>query len=146
MPYVPSDEECPENPLIESGTYRVEITMIKEVDEDGAPLLNKSGDKYWGMCLIVRDTGEFTGLPVWDNIIFSQKQSLMRRTKDILNKFGIDTSKGVKLDNSDILLNRQAKAEIYIDEFDGKKRNKVGFFGGYHKLADDEKSEDDIPL
>ena len=144
MPYIPSDEEI--NVFITPGTYRVKITLVLDTDKDGNKKVDKHGDEFWGFCVAVQDETGFYGEQVWDNLVFSANNpSQMRRTKDILEKFGIDTSKGIDV-KQEQLKDKQAKADIYIDEYKGDKKNKVQFFGGYHKLEGEPvETKGDIP-
>jgi hypothetical protein len=147
MPKIISDAEEKSFPVIEPGKYLVEVQSVRELDKEGKPKTDKNGNVLWNVEMVIITEGLFFEKRVWDNIIFSEK--LASRTKSIFNAFGFDTTHGMEIDKSDILVGRMAVVEIEKSEYKGQPQSKVRFFDGYLKIGDSNKKEseeDQIPF
>jgi hypothetical protein len=145
MPRIPSDEEIQN---IKPGTYLVKIVEVKTLDQNGEPRTSKNGDIKWILILSIISQGEYWGREVRDHLIFSSKFG--QRNKSLLYAFGFDTSVGLDLSNPDVLIGRQAMAEVVIESYNNSPQSKVRFFGGYRRVEDAKpaksKEDEDIPF
>jgi hypothetical protein len=149
MPHIYSDEESKkfENNLIwPDQTVYAEIVSVENFDKSNYKYKDKNGDEYWKVCLkIINDSGDTQN--IFDNFTFSSKPTLAARVKACFTAFGYDTKKGLDIENPSDLIGKVAKADIETNEYNGKKSNKVKFFGGYHRIEAKTKDDGlDIPF
>jgi hypothetical protein len=153
MPKIMSDEEEKKDEgnfgLIEPGKYLAEIQSSKKTKKDGTLLLDKFGCEYWNIALSIVTECPYFGRLIFDNIYFEDKpgsKAQKSRTKAIFAALGFDVSGGPVFNNPEILVGKTAMIEVVIDEYEGKKQNKVKFFGGYHIPVEVKREDEDIPF
>jgi hypothetical protein len=144
MPRIPGDDEVKEGGLIHPAQYMAEVILVNVTDKDGHLKQDRHGNEMWSIKLEILD-GKQYGSFVWDNITFSA--ALKSRTKAIFNAFGFDTSKGLDVNDPNMLVGRKALIDIEIKNYEGKDQNKVKFFGGYHLIGEhDQEKEEEMPF
>jgi hypothetical protein len=117
--------------LAPAGQHVCAVTSVK-VDE------TKGGDEMWRVRFKVVG-GEHAGEVVLDNLVFSD--AAMSRIKLACKAFGIDTSKEVELNPSDILglMCLVTVVEKQYEDKRGRPKVTVGVsFDGYRPLPEDE--------
>jgi hypothetical protein len=118
------------------GTYRVTVEEVEEKQ-------TSSGDLWWNLELRVIH-GDCAGKKFWDGIFFTEKA--MPRVKLVCSRLGLKVHGVVDL-TPDMLVGKVAYVNViqedYIDK-EGNTRTKNSVpFGGYTKINDDEKEDDD---
>jgi len=98
--------------------------MVKDCEEKES----NSGTTYWNLNLEVVN-GAFAGKWLYDSLFFSQKA--LPRFKMACKALGLNV-KGEAEITPQQLIGKKALVDIEIDNYDGKKRNKVAY-AGYHK-------------
>lgn len=106
-------------PVIPEGTYRLEVVEIDDTAD------TRAGEEMWKIRLKVVG-GEFKGCMVFDNLVFSPKA--LGKVKMLCKAVGIDTSGAVNL-TPGLILHKQFKASVIVDEYQGQSKNKIPFAG-----------------
>ena len=134
MPRIPSDSEMPDDNglTFAPGIYQVEIQECKNTKKDGSRLLDKTGTEFWNITLSIITKGPVYGKLVFDNIFFTE--NLISRAKSIFKAFDFPTKDGLNADNPKMMVGRIAYADIIVDDYNGKRQNKVKFFNGYKMM------------
>lgn len=102
---------------IPDGNYLVRIESIHSGRQ------TSKGDEMWGLELVVTD-GDYQGRKIFDNLVFSEKA--LWRVKMVCSRFGVPLTGEVEIaDIIPLLQGRQAWADVFTDEYNGKKSNKV---------------------
>lgn len=115
--------------LLPEGKYLVRVIGVREKT-------TRSGDVMWQLTLSVQD-GEHEGAHLWDNVIFSQKA--LRRAKLIFSSLGFITEGEQEL-TPDMLKGRRCIVSVLVEEYEGRERNAVAFWG-YESVP-----EEDVPF
>lgn len=135
-----SDVQGGDFELIPAGRYPVVVTnaTIEQA--------KTSGNDIWKLEMEIT-AGRFAGRKLWLNISMIDKARPIR--KGTLTALGVDTTQMV--DYLDDVIGRKADAEVFVDEYQGNKREKVKRLRTPKTTApevsnDEFFADDDLPL
>lgn len=98
-----------------AGTYRMECVAASSAT-------SKAGNEIWNLDLVELESGRH----VFDHLVWTPKA--LGRARDTLSAFGV-RGKGEVDYQPEMLMRRHALVTVAIEEWEGKKRNKVAYRG-----------------